>query len=89
MNDSLTVIAHVRAKPGQESRVRQLLEGLLAPTRAEAGCINYDLHQSQTDPALFVKHTWMRMPDPRTFNPFENWRTRPLLSPYKSPSGKL
>jgi quinol monooxygenase YgiN len=46
MNDSLTVIAHVRAKPGQESRVRQLLEGLLAPTRAEAGCINYDLHQS-------------------------------------------
>jgi quinol monooxygenase YgiN len=54
MNNSLTVIAHVRAKPGQESRVRQLLEGLLAPTRAEAGCMNYDLHQSQTDPALFV-----------------------------------
>ena len=54
MNDSLTVIAHVRAKPGEESRVRQILEGLLAPTRAEAGCINYDLHQSQTDPALFV-----------------------------------
>ena len=54
MNDSLTVIAHVRAKPGEESRVRRILEGLLAPTRAEAGCINYDLHQSQTDPALFV-----------------------------------
>ncbi len=54
MNDSLTVIAHVRAKPGQESRVRQILENLLAPTRAEAGCINYDLHQSRTDPALFV-----------------------------------
>jgi quinol monooxygenase YgiN len=54
MNDSLTVIAHVRARPGQESRVRQILEGLLAPTRAEAGCMNYDLHQSQSDPALFV-----------------------------------
>jgi quinol monooxygenase YgiN len=54
MNDSLTVIAHIRAKPGQESRVRKILEGLLAPTRAEAGCINYDLHQSQNDPALFV-----------------------------------
>jgi len=54
MNDSLTVIAHIRANPGQESRVRQILEGWLAPTRAEAGCINYDLHQSQTDPALFV-----------------------------------
>jgi quinol monooxygenase YgiN len=54
MNDSLTVIAHIRAKPGQESRVRKILEGLRAPTRAEAGCINYDLHQSQNDPALFV-----------------------------------
>jgi len=54
VNDSLTVIAHIRAKAGQESRVRQILEGLLAPTRAEVGCINYDLHQSQSDPALFV-----------------------------------
>ncbi len=54
MYQSLTVIAHIRAKPGQESRVREILQGLLSPTRAEAGCINYDLHQSQTDPALFV-----------------------------------
>ena len=54
MHESLTVIAHIRARPGQESRVRQVLQGLVSPTRAEAGCINYDLHQSQTDPALFV-----------------------------------
>jgi quinol monooxygenase YgiN len=31
-----------------------VLEGLLLPTRGEAGCINYDLHQSHIDPALFV-----------------------------------
>lgn len=79
MNDSLTVIAHIRAKPGQESRVRQILEGLLDPTRAEAGCINYDLHQSQTDPSLFVFYeNWESEghleahADPCTFNPFEN-----------------
>jgi quinol monooxygenase YgiN len=54
MDETLTLIAHVRAKPGQESCVRRVLEGLVAPTRAEAGCINYDLHQSRTDPALFV-----------------------------------
>ena len=72
MNDSLTVIAHVRAKPGQESRVRQILEGLLAPTRAEAGCINYDLHQSQMDPALFVF--------------YENWTSEAHLEAHsKSP----
>ena len=54
MDGMVTVIAHIRAKPGRESRVRQVLEKLLVPTGAEAGCINYDLHQSLTDPTLFV-----------------------------------
>src|SRR5690242_17935556 len=52
----VTVIAHMRAKPGMESRLRAALEGLLAPTRAEAGCINYDLHASATDPREFLFH---------------------------------
>jgi quinol monooxygenase YgiN len=50
----VTVIAHVRAKQGQEERAREILEELVAPTRGEAGCINYDLHQSAEDPGLFV-----------------------------------
>ena len=54
MNDKLTVIAHIRAKAGHEARVREVLLGLIAPTRAEAGCINYDLHVSQDDPRQFV-----------------------------------
>jgi quinol monooxygenase YgiN len=72
VHESLTVIAHIRAKPGQESRVRQVLQELLPPTRAEAGCINYDLHQSQTDPALFVF--------------YENWASEAHLEAHsKSP----
>ncbi|MHB8755938.1 MAG: putative quinol monooxygenase [Candidatus Acidiferrales bacterium] len=54
MNDKLTVIARVRAKAGYEARARDVLLGLIAPTRAEAGCINYDLHVSQDDPEQFV-----------------------------------
>ncbi|HVA17908.1 MAG TPA: putative quinol monooxygenase [Candidatus Dormibacteraeota bacterium] len=54
MNDKLTVIAHIRAKAGRETRVREVLVGLIAPTRVEAGCINYDLHVSQDDPRQFV-----------------------------------
>lgn len=54
MNEPLTIIARFRAKPGRESRAREALCALLAPTRSEAGCINYDLHQSLEDPALFV-----------------------------------
>ncbi len=37
MSELLTVIAQIRAKPGQEARLRQQLRGLVAPTRAEAG----------------------------------------------------
>ena len=54
MPEILTVIAYVHAKAGQEARVKQVLDGLIAPTRAEAGCINYDLFQSDSDPAQFV-----------------------------------
>jgi quinol monooxygenase YgiN len=54
MPEILTVIAYVTQKTGQEARVKQVLEGLIAPTRAEAGCINYDLFQSDSDPAQFV-----------------------------------
>jgi multiple sugar transport system substrate-binding protein len=50
----LTVVARIKAKPGMEERVRQELAKLLAPTRVEKGCIHYDMHQSTTDPALFL-----------------------------------
>ncbi len=52
----VTVLARLRAKPGMEARVREELHQLLAPTRSEPGCLNYDMHQSTTDPALFVFH---------------------------------
>jgi quinol monooxygenase YgiN len=48
------VIAGLHAKPGQEARLRQELKRLVAPTRAEPGCIVYDLHESQTAPGLFL-----------------------------------
>ncbi len=54
MSETVTVIAHARAKPGKESEAREILLALLAPTRSESGCINYDLHQSVDDPSFFV-----------------------------------
>ena len=52
--EQLTVIAKFRAKPGMESRLRDLLHSLTGPTRLEDGCINYDLHESAEDPAAFA-----------------------------------
>jgi quinol monooxygenase YgiN len=46
----------MRAKSGHELRVRQLLQALVGPTRAETGCINYDLHESPERPGEFMFH---------------------------------
>ncbi|MGY1679135.1 putative quinol monooxygenase [Geodermatophilus sp. SYSU D01176] len=51
--DLLTVIAHMRAKPGKEGQLRKALEALVEPTSKEAGYVNYDLHESVEDPGLF------------------------------------
>ncbi len=52
----LTVIARINAKPGKETQVRTELLSLTAPSRKDAGCINYDLHQAADNPALFMFH---------------------------------
>lgn len=54
MAEKLTVVARICAKPGKEAEVQQALLTLVAATRAEAGCLNYDLHVSHDDPTLFL-----------------------------------
>jgi quinol monooxygenase YgiN len=54
MSEPLTVVARVRARTGQETRLRQELERLVAPTLMEAGCLRYDLHESTTEPGWFL-----------------------------------
>jgi quinol monooxygenase YgiN len=55
-NKPLTVIAQVKAQPGKEAEVRQLLLSLVAPSRKDAGCLNYDLHQATDNPTMFLFH---------------------------------
>ena len=51
---AVTVIASIKVKPGKEDRARELLLSIVAPTLEEPGCVNYDLHQSTTDPTEFM-----------------------------------
>jgi quinol monooxygenase YgiN len=51
---TLTVVATFEARPGKEAELRVALTGLVAPTRKEEGCINYDLHASTESPAKFL-----------------------------------
>jgi quinol monooxygenase YgiN len=57
----LTLVAFIQAKPGQSDELGRRLTALVEPTRAEEGCVSYDLHRSNTDPS-----TWML---------YENWRS--------------
>jgi quinol monooxygenase YgiN len=58
----LTVIAVFKAKPGKEEALKQAITACIAPTRAEEGCVNYDLHQSLDDRTVFTL--------------YENWRSK-------------
>jgi quinol monooxygenase YgiN len=52
----VTVVATFQARPGKETELKNALISLVAPTRNEAGCLNYDLHESSEDPAKFLFH---------------------------------
>lgn len=53
MSKQLTVIAHLTARPDKIEDTKAFLLSLVARTRAEAGCVDYHLHQSEEDPASF------------------------------------
>jgi quinol monooxygenase YgiN len=58
----VTVLARFKAKKGMEDKLRDAIMACVAPTRAEAGCINYDLHQLADDRGDLIL--------------YENWRSK-------------
>ena len=64
MGHTLTIVAHIEAHPEKLTLVRAELVRLIAPTRAEKGCIVYDLHQDNANPCVFKF--------------LESWETRDL-----------
>jgi quinol monooxygenase YgiN len=59
MRDSLTLLVRIQAKADQAEQVKTALINILEPTRAEAGCVSYDFHTDDRDPAVFIfVETW-------------------------------
>ena len=50
----LRVVARITAKPDKVQDVRAILLGFVDPTRAEQGCVVYELLQNRTDPTDFT-----------------------------------
>jgi quinol monooxygenase YgiN len=51
---TVRVVAHIKARPDTIDATRDLLMTLIDPTRAESGCIKYELLQNDTDPTDFT-----------------------------------
>ncbi|MGB0132564.1 putative quinol monooxygenase [Dokdonella sp.] len=67
---ALTIVANIHAAPDRIDLVKAELEKLVLATRAEEGCIQYDLHRDNTNPAHFVF--------------IENWESRELWQAHMS-----
>ncbi|AZB41344.1 antibiotic biosynthesis monooxygenase [Bacillus sp. FJAT-42376] len=50
----VTINAIMKAKSGKEEQLFAEMKKAIAPSRAEEGCISYDLHRSKEDPGVFV-----------------------------------
>jgi quinol monooxygenase YgiN len=64
MSTSLTIVARIEAQKDRIGLVKAELLKLLPPTRAEEGCLQYDLHQDNVHPEVFLF--------------YENWISREL-----------
>lgn len=60
----LTIVAKITAKEDKIALVKSELIKLIAPTKKEEGCINYDLHHDNEQKNIFLF--------------YENWQTRDL-----------
>jgi quinol monooxygenase YgiN len=52
------VIARSVARKGRENQLRELLRGMLAPTRAESGCKLYELFESDSKGRFYFYQIW-------------------------------
>ena len=52
------VIARSLAREGRENQLRELLRGMLAPTRAETGCRIYELYESSSGGLFYFYEIW-------------------------------
>ncbi|NIO09109.1 MAG: antibiotic biosynthesis monooxygenase [Deltaproteobacteria bacterium] len=61
---NLTIVARIEAKKDRVDLVKSELLKLIDTTRKEKGCLQYDLHQDNDNPTVFLF--------------FENWTNRDL-----------
>jgi quinol monooxygenase YgiN len=58
-DDKIVLIARLKVKADKVEQARSAALAIVVASRNEAGCINYDIHQSIEDETVFFWHeTW-------------------------------
>lgn len=58
-DNTLSIIAVLKAKEGKRDSLKSALQALIAPTRQETGCLDYALFQLQETPDVFyMRESW-------------------------------
>ena len=84
MSRQLTVIAHLVARPDKIEETKAFLLSLVNQTRAEPGCVDYDLHQDNANPAEFTFYeNWVDRPT------WDRHMEMPYLKEFASRAGEL
>lgn len=64
MAGEVTVIATMKVKPEDEQRALAILEGVIAASHGEEGCVRYTLHRATNEPGAFsIVEVWRSQAD--------------------------
>ena len=69
-NQKISIVARISAKEEKREFVKAELIKLVGFSKSDEGCINYDLHQDNENPNLFVV--------------YENWENKDALQKHAS-----
>ncbi len=88
MAQSLFVFARIHPKPEHLTDARQAILGILSPTRAEEGCLSFDLFDGQDDGCLYLFEEWVNQAaldnhyaqdyTAKVFRAYEEWLAEPV-----------
>lgn len=58
-DNTLSIIAVLKAKDGQRENLKSALQALILPTRQEPGCLDYALFQLQdSEDVFYMRESW-------------------------------
>jgi len=87
MTKSLFIFAEIKPKPEHFKDAQQAIIGILQDTRAEKGCVSFDLFSAPEDDTLYLFEEWadqdaldLHHAQPYTlavFKAYESWLAQP------------